>query len=547
MQIHCLDGNRFGTQANDNFFMPESKWETIKEEPNAIGKIASYFVNKHYLLQVPRIKELKRYYNNDNNIHYMKPKESNRADFRIASGFVKYITDLNVGYAVGNPLRFQPNTAEDETNAEMDKYKEAINKFNSISDESYHEKIMKHNTTLLGRGYELEYVVQDTNQPRIIPLDPENTFVVYDTTVEQHSLFAVYYYAVDYLDEETWYAVVYTADKIYNYNLNGAPGGEFELTNQEEHFFDGVPITEFVNNQQRMGLAEPKLDDIDGIDLSKSEMLNAQVDYANAIMQVDGGIDDNANEDRTRPVQLETESDEAFEKRVREYERDIHDHSETRTLDVDIKDRVMVTRPMQVTQPDGSITFYPTTVKYITKDLNIDAYTAYVDSLARDIHKDTNTPDMSDENFAGNVSGEAMKYKLWGSDQERSIAESLYKRGVMRRLRLLANYLYFKGTINDVEIVEELDVIFTPNLPKNDAEIIANAVQLSSAGESHQTVRDYLQPVTGVDSETEGKRLDSEDEQDEPDNLGQAFDAKLKDAQLKVGNGDGNEPKNTDN
>ena len=33
----------------------------------------------------------------------------------------------------------------------------------------------------------------------------------------------------------------------------------------------------------------------------------------------------------------------------------------------------------------------------------------------------TNTPDMTDENFSGNQSGEAMKYKLFGLEQRTAI------------------------------------------------------------------------------------------------------------------------------
>ncbi|QFR68459.1 phage portal protein [Companilactobacillus paralimentarius] len=77
------------------------------------------------------------------------------------------------------------------------------------------------------------------------------------------------------------------------------------------------------------------------------------------------------------------------------------------------------------------------TASYLTKELNSAGWKLYIDALNMEIHKDTNTPDTSDANFASNASGVAMSYKLWGNDQERSNQESLYTRGLMRRLRLL--------------------------------------------------------------------------------------------------------------
>ncbi|MCW3779958.1 phage portal protein, partial [Levilactobacillus namurensis] len=73
----------------------------------------------------------------------------------------------------------------------------------------------------------------------------------------------------------------------------------------------------------------------------------------------------------------------------------------------------------------------------------------------------------TDQNFAANASGVAMAYKLWGSDQEMDMSETLYQRGIRRRLRLLMTYWrYLKN--NDVTITAEnnpadnVTIAFTP-------------------------------------------------------------------------------------
>ena len=45
------------------------------------------------------------------------------------------------------------------------------------------------------------------------------------------------------------------------------------------------------------------------------------------------------------------------------------------------------------------------------------------------------------EQFAGNVSSESMKYKLMGLENIVSVKEAKFKKGLMRRIELLCNFL----------------------------------------------------------------------------------------------------------
>ena len=92
---------------------------------------------------------------------------------------------------------------------------------------------------------------------------------------------------------------------------------------------------------------------------------------------------------------------------------------------------------------------------------------SYKDRLRRDIYLFAYTPDMSDENFASNQSGEAMKYKLMGLEQDRAIKERLVRRGMTRRYRLIVELSKSLRELSvDVDI-NDLLVTFTPNLPAN--------------------------------------------------------------------------------
>lgn len=495
--INMLNGNRWVDgllKANKQYTIPADTWLKIKDDSEQIIPVLEYFIKQHYQYQLPRILELERYYKGENDIHFANTHiSSNRADNRITAGFPKFITNTRVGYSVGNPIKFQYN--EDKgTDTDLE---DALDDFNSQNDEEYHEKVMKKNLSVTGRAYELEYVKEDTNEVAIRPIDPANAFVVYDTTIEQHSMFAVRYYLVDYMDKPQYFVELYTDDTVYYFNGGNTPGKNLTFDHADEHYFFSVPLTEYINSDERMGDWEASLDKIDAVDKAVSEMANSQEDFANAILKIIGNFD-------------VTDGDGETPKHPK----------------INRKDSIMWLQPdvQQNIGDNGSKVIQPD-VGYITKDVNVADWKIYVDWLSAQIHKDTNTPDTSDENFASNSSGVAILYKLWGNDQERSIQQALYTRGLMRRLRILGNYLEVTGQIAHAEDVENYTIQYTPNLPKNDTETLQNAQILANLGtESRQTVQDYVEKVTGINSDTEQQRVDDESKQDlDTDPIQKAF------------------------
>ncbi|WP_076657796.1 phage portal protein [Lactiplantibacillus plantarum] len=486
--VKMLNGPRFDQDANRVFKMNADKFASIKNDPNALGVVVSRFINRHFTHQLKRILTMQRYYIGVNDIKFWQSgKATNRADNRIANEMPKYITNMRVGYTFGNPIRFQYNDDSSQTDTNRDEVNTAIDEFNQRTNEAYHEKVMKKNLSVTGRAYELEYVKRDTTDLYVMALDPSETFVVYDTDPEQHSLFAVHYYYVE--DDETpvWYVEVYTDDHTIRYEPNGYPNSQLTFNdsnpdNYEEHYFGGVPVTEYVNNDERLGDWEGEMDNFDAYDKALSEMANSEEDFSNAMLVITGEFDfgtDSEGKPKTHP-------------------------------DVDGSNRYMWLKPAQ-TQSMNSTNVIQPSVQYLTKSLPIDAWNAYVKTLNDNMHKFTNSPNVADENFASNASGVAMSYKLWGSDQERATQQELYARGLMRRLRLLGNYWYTLGLIKDPDLIENVTPVFTPNLPKNDTEIVDNVQKLSQTGEfSQQTLWEMAQPVTGINPDEEQSRMDAQ-------------------------------------
>jgi len=503
--VRMLGGARFQFDSNQDYRMPADQWATKKNNPELIKPLLSWFINDHYTMQVPRLLTLERYYTGDNDIHYWRNhKPADRADNRIQSGLPRYITNIRVGYQFGNPLKFGYSNITDGKDTGDDLI-QAIDLFNSKNDEPYHEKIMSKNLNNTGRAYELMYIRESTNEPAIKAIDPANCFVVYDTTIEMHSLFAVRYFMVKFMDQVTYYVDVYTDSNVYHFTSSNSPTGEYTLIGQEPHYFGSVPVTEYRLNDERIGSWEPKLDEVDAYDKSLSEMANSEEEFNNAILVISGDIDNGDDPENAQPL-LNEQGEQMY---------DQDGNPLYKVNKIDPKQRVMFVKASVIHDPAGGTTVVPTDAKYLTKELNATDWKIYVDRLLADIHKDTNTPDVSDENFAANASGVAMTYKLWGSDQERATQESLYTRGLMRRLRLMATYWTFIRVITNADEVENVEITYTPNLPKNDSETVTNAKTLSDTGKiSDQTIQGMVENVTGVPQEQETQRMKDQHKQD---------------------------------
>lgn len=468
--------------------MATEDFENIDFESKDWVERLEHYVNRHKAEQVPRLKELKRYYLADNNIKYRAKKtDAQAADNRIASDFGRYITIFEQGYMLGQPVQYK-NDNED--------IKLLIDEFSKENNESYHNLLIKTDLSIYGRAYELLVVEAIDNEAivKLVRTDPEQTFVIYDDTYKNNSLMGVRYYRMDYGDSK-WkdFIIVYTSDEIFYYvNDNQKTDTGLVFNEKEEHSLDGVPINEFVNNEDRTGAYEPVLDSIDAYDLSQSELANFQQDMMDAMLVVSGnpytGTDDN-------------DLDE---------DGNINPNSKLGVMTAFKQARILILDDNPNPQGAAPSAFY------LVKQYDSQGAEVYKKRLVDDILRFTFTPDTTDEKFAGNKSGESMKYKLMAADNRRAMQERLFEKGLLRRLRLAVNIWRIKGNSSAAyDDINKTNIIFTPNVPKTESEIVELATKLEGQI-SRETILEILQSVTGVDPEVEEKRLDSEESLPEP-------------------------------
>ena len=404
-----LNGKRWNTQANQTYVMPADVFHQKFDgkDTKSIANVVQKFVERHSTQDAPRIAKLQRYYLGDNDIHYWHndKKAMNRADNRIASGFAKFITNMRVGYMLGKPIQFKYN---DDAQTDVDeKIDGALKAFNRKNDEQYHEKVMKTNLSVTGRAYELLYsgeAEEDakgnvaTPDVKMRAIDPATAFVVYDTSIDRHSLFGVRYYVVNYDNQEQYYVDVYTADTTYHFksaDISAAPSGNYTLLSQESTSFGAVPLTEFDNNENRTGDWEAKLDEIDAYDLAMSEMANSEEDFANAKLMINGDFDWSDN-----MVELKNPDGTPMTD---------NDGNVIKVPKISTKDPFLWLKPSFHDNANGT-TMVPSSAQYLTKQLNEQGWQTYINQLITDIHKDTNTPNTTDDAFSGQSSGVALMY-----------------------------------------------------------------------------------------------------------------------------------------
>ena len=152
--------------------------------------------------------------------------------------------------------------------------------------------------------------------------------------------------------------------------------------------------------------------------------------------------------------------------------------------------------------------------EYLIKNINDSALENFKNRLVEDIHKFSQIPNLTDEQFAGNVSGEAMKYKLMGLENIISVKEAKFKKGLMRRIELLCNFLNI--TTNDLMLYTDIQPVFTRNKPQNDTEL-ANMVKGLYGIVSDETLLSILPFIENSKDEIERRNSEKENTLDYQD------------------------------
>ena len=114
--------------------------------------------------------------------------------------------------------------------------------------------------------------------------------------------------------------------------------------------------------------------------------------------------------------------------------------------------------------------------KFLTKQIQTDALENHLNRLEKNIYKFSQVPDLSDENFAGNLSGVAIRFKLFGLETKCIIKERKMDRAIKDLFRVLTVPIrVLSGKEPDVL---NLKLEFTRNVPNNITELVDTVTKL---------------------------------------------------------------------
>lgn len=135
--------------------------------------------------------------------------------------------------------------------------------------------------------------------------------------------------------------------------------------------------------------------------------------------------------------------------------------------------------------------------EFVVKNLNHEALGQLEVNLRRSILQLSMTPDLCDEHFAGNSSGVALQYKLWGIEQVRAAKERTFTDGLRALLAVLTKGERLLGRSVDLTGGE---VTFYKNLPQDNAALAETLLSLSPLL-SRQTILENLPWVADAQEE----------------------------------------------
>lgn len=399
-----------------------------------------------------RRKKMFAYYDGRHDICKRRFDDPTKPNNRVSNGYPKLIANMYAGYLLGEPVSYTAGVHGEE----LEKNLRAAYAYN---DEQAENSQLALDLAICGVGTELLYVDPDGNV-RFKRVDPIGCIAVWDDTIEEALRALIRYYDVNEVTsgQITRMVEVYDSESRRVYRTDPVGLG-LELVEDTPHYFGDVPAIAFKNNSRVTGDFEGEISLIDGYDLMQSDALNDDEYFSDAYLMLKG--------------MSGTEAEDIAAMK---------------------KNRVMLL------PNDGG-------AEWLIKQSNDSAAENIKTRLDRDIHRFSGVPDMSDENFAGNASGVAIRYKLLAFENIAKAKEREFKRGLQRRVELMCNIwrILRRGDFD----WRDVTITFKRALPQN---LLESAQAMSALGSilSDETKRSIL-PIE-IDEDVEKQRLQDERE-----------------------------------
>ena len=438
----------------DEFFDPP-KVMTCDPAKEIDSALLAYYISKHKA-EISRYEMLWKMYRGRHAIVDAEEKDSYKPDNRIVVNFARYVVETFNGYFMGKPVTVSHEDPE---------LSKQVNRLMKLNDQDDNNAELSKLVRIYGRAYEFLYQNENT-ETCITYNSPLDMFMVYDDTIAQRPFFAVRYY----LNEDNrLQGEIYTSDKVYDF-IQGEKG--YQIINDQPHYYQDVPVIEYVNNDERQGIFEPVISMINAFNKALSEKAN-DVDYfADAYLAILG-------------VQL----------------------------DKDGLQKIRDNRIINFFGTDNPEEIKNIVVQFLQKPDGDSSQEHLLDRLEKLIYQMAMVTNLNSESF-GNASGVGLLFKLQEMENLALAAERKFTSGMNRRFKMLFR-LPTNVSASQSEEWFNLDFTFHRNIPRdvlseiNAAQEAAGLLPLEDRVSMVSTVKDPKAVAEQMKEESGGAVTDN--------------------------------------
>lgn len=419
------------------------------------GRISSTFLDElistHTKKVAPKYRKYQRLYENKHKIQNRPKRDENKPNNKVSNDFFGQIIDNTVGYFLGNPIILNyTEPKKEKALVEVDPVDVGVD-LEQIEDTAVQDELDKicldnekddlfmewgKEAMIKGLSHILVYQNEES-KTKFMRLSPEDVILVYKNSSTKELQYAIRLYDIDTEDTDTTthYAEVYDATGYDIFKCTdggtatraGRALSGYTFEKRVPHIYGRIPIVTMYNNEEKMSDLERVESLVNDYDKVLSDVSNEFEAFRNAYLMLKNMVASN--------------------------------DSLTKLKDEGI---------LEVMENGDA--------KFLTKQIQTEALENHLNRLEKNIYKFSQVPDLSDENFAGNLSGVAIRFKLFGLETKCIIKERKMEKAIRELFRVITAPLRVLSS-REPDVIN-LKVEFTRNVPNNITELVDTVTKL---------------------------------------------------------------------
>lgn len=372
----------------------------------------------------------------------------------------KNMVNTFAGFFAGIPAKvnYVPNGSS--ANDPLDDKSQKINDWlsNALNRSNYSDILFEwaKKADIYGHSYAISYLDKN-DKVNFRDLSPENCLIVYDNSMNENQLFAIYFIKIN----GVFMGTLYTDEFMYDFGADELTDSNKFDKKQVKNDLGMIPVVEMLENDERMGLFDDAISAIDKLDKVYSLKFNDVKYFSNALLFLKG----------------------------------------FNALDDDQQNTVQKIHVLQPVDKNGrAIDASDIDAKFLSKPQNDQQQQNFIHDISSQIYQNAQIINLSDPTLGASASGDALGKKL----QPMVMLAGAKARKMTNAFKQIITIMLTQcdclngQSIDDV--VADIQVKFTPNIPHSlldESNIVKNLNNIVSL----PTLLSYLSNINNVQQE----------------------------------------------